>query len=480
MNVLLVQPPIHPESFAGGTMEPMALEVLAAGIRRDKHIGNAANVIILDLRVEDDGALERKMARYKPLVVGVTGITMDYPRMIDVLQRVKRFDPGTATVVGGHHATMAPREFYLPAVDYIVRGQGITTLPRIIRFVSSGQRVRPVGSILARENDCFAGDPDCWDFDRVDMVKPDRSLTAQYRHRYRFQGFTWGLLITAQGCPFRCSFCACWKVLNGRYEARDPEAVVEELAEVPEKRVFIGDDHTFGDVKRAERLAELIRQRGIRKILLGYSRADTIVKHPDLLKRWAAVGLKGLTVGFEALSDEELQHLNKGSTVEINEKAHRILSACGIDSYAHFLMRPEYDATDFERIRRYIFAQGIVKPVLPFYTPLPGTELRAKCRDIFPDEHQYYDLAHPLTPTRLPPREFYRQVFRLFRSNYSFSRWLRAGMKRSMNWAFPQSYVWAETRAPNLFYIIVARLWLRHALKTRKFDSFLAKFDQRE
>lgn len=478
MHILLIQPPIHPESMAGGTMEPLALEVLGGAIRDERDLPEDTRVEILDLRIESEGALERKLADFKPRIVGITGITMDYPCVMQVLGRVREFAPSVVTVVGGHHATMVPHDFYVPAVDIIVRGQGISSLPRIVRAMHAGESVKPGKGILVREDQSFAGDPDTWDFERVPMPAPDRSLTFRYRRRYRFQGHTWGLLITAQGCPFRCSFCACWKVLDGRYETRAPEAVVEELAAIPEKRVFIGDDHTLGDVRRAERIVDLIKQRGIRKILLGYSRADTIVKHPDLLRKWAEVGLKGLTIGFEALNNAELRRLNKACTVEVNEQAHRILVDYGIDSYAHFLMRPEYDEKDFERIRRYIFDNGIIKPVFPVFTPLPGTALRAECPTVFPDDHQYYDLAHPLTPTKLPPREFYRQVFRLYRANFSFARYLRAKCKRGLNRLFPGRFAWATTQAPDLFFTVVARLWLWNALKVKKFEPFLAKFEK--
>jgi len=73
------------------------------------------------------------------------------------------------------------------------------------------------------------------------------------------------LLATAVGCPFRCTFCASWKATQGKYLTRSPEEIVDELASIEEEAVFFADDNRFRNVTRAERICELIRDRGIRK-----------------------------------------------------------------------------------------------------------------------------------------------------------------------------------------------------------------------
>ena len=64
---------------------------------------------------------------------------------------------------------------------------------------------------------------------------------------------------TSKGCPFRCNFCALWKIAGGRYLKREPEKIVQELAEIEEEFVFFADDESLVDVARMKRLAELIR-----------------------------------------------------------------------------------------------------------------------------------------------------------------------------------------------------------------------------
>ncbi len=99
--------------------------------------------------------------------------------------------------------------------------------------------------------------------DLDDLPFPDRSLTKAYRHAY-YSEYMQPLasIRTSKGCPFRCNFCALWKIAGGRYLKRDPEKIVEELAEIEEEFVFFADDESLVDAARMKRLAELIRERG--------------------------------------------------------------------------------------------------------------------------------------------------------------------------------------------------------------------------
>ena len=94
---------------------------------------------------------------------------------------------------------------------------------------------------------------------------PARDLTRRYRKHYRdsMKNVT-GLIVTSRGCPYRCTFCACWKVMKGKYVTRSPESVVAEYAGLPEEieLACFSDDNTLHDTGRAWRLANLIKATG--------------------------------------------------------------------------------------------------------------------------------------------------------------------------------------------------------------------------
>ena len=50
------------------------------------------------------------------------------------------------------------------------------------------------------------------DFCCNDYIVPDRSISAKYRHKYRYVGFQpCAIVLTAFGCRNRCKFCIRWQ-----------------------------------------------------------------------------------------------------------------------------------------------------------------------------------------------------------------------------------------------------------------------------
>jgi radical SAM superfamily enzyme YgiQ (UPF0313 family) len=120
-KILLLYPSLRQEIIGygdlGAVAEPLALEYLAAGAVRDSH-----EVRILDLRINPDD-LESTLETFRPDVVGLTGYSMHVLRNLALCRQVKASLPQCVTVVGGHHATLLPEDFFEPEVDFVVQGE---------------------------------------------------------------------------------------------------------------------------------------------------------------------------------------------------------------------------------------------------------------------------------------------------------------------------------------------------------------------
>ncbi len=317
MKILLVEPPKSPVTIGGEDIflfEPLALEYVAAGVTGEH------DVRILDMRL--DKKLRSMLEDFVPEIVGFTAYTVHVNTVRQLARDIKSWNRDTLTVVGGHHATVAPADFLVPEIDLVVIGEGIEPFREIVRRYESGQGFEGIPGLVVRSEQGGAISNAGSGIDLDAAPFPMRSLTAQYRQHYYCEWMKpLASVRTSKGCPFRCNFCAEWKTAHGRYLQRSPERIVEELRQIDEECVFFADDESLIDVNRMERLAALIGQSGIRKRYFLYGRSDTIVRNPGLLKAWRDVGLERVFVGLEFVRDEDLAYIRKRSTAHDNEQA---------------------------------------------------------------------------------------------------------------------------------------------------------------
>ncbi len=422
MKILLIKPPLNRHLVAPSGGERLELEYLAAAVREH-------DVEILDMRV--DRRLAKKLESFRPRVVGLTGYTCDANSAKEVMREVKKFDGKIVTTVGGHHATFLASDFDLPYVDAIFLGMADLTFKTYIRILEEGGDVRSVNNIaLRKERGLLFTESTPFAVDLNGLPFPSRHLTRHYRKAYRDQFRNRvAMVLTSRGCPFRCNFCACWKLLRGQYLIRSPESVVEELATLPEDidLIYFADDNTLHNVKHAWRLCRLIQEKKIHRKFSMFARADTIVKHPDLMECLRNIGLTYLTTGIESIRDEELDAMNKKTTVAMNNEAILIVQRLGIANVAHFIVDPNFTREDFENLFRYVDDKDLFQPVFTVLTPYPGTDLYSTSQEkILIKDFDFYDVVHSVFPTRLSRKKFYRELERLYLRSYSFRRYGRS------------------------------------------------------
>jgi radical SAM superfamily enzyme YgiQ (UPF0313 family) len=422
MRVLLIQPPSSdPLMDQVYLFEPLALEYLGAGLKLDGH-----EVELLDARLDHDP--ETAFNRFQPDVVGLTGFTSHVNIIKKLATRLKSINPELLVIVGGHHATVQPEDFNVPDIDVVVIGEGVFTLREIIRAVEQENGFSEIkGLALPCPDGMIYSEPRPYT-DLNELPCPDRTLTASYRQHYFSEWFKpLASIRTSLGCTARCNFCALWGITGGKYLRRDPEAVVAELKTIAEPNIFFCDDESMCDVKRMDRLADLIREAGIKKTFFLYGRVDTIVNHAELFAKWARIGLAQVFVGMEDFSDARLAAMNKGVTSVQQIQAAKVLDDLGIMMYASFMVDPAYRREDFRSLIAYVRRLKLKYATFTVMTPLPGTALHTeRDQEILSRKPELYDMLHALLPTTLPREEFYRELANLYTNAVPFYRVLPA------------------------------------------------------
>jgi radical SAM superfamily enzyme YgiQ (UPF0313 family) len=413
MRVLLVRPPVPSHTIGLKHVmicEPLELEYVAAGL--DGH-----EVRIFDGILER--GLERRIREFRPDVVGTSSYITGVNEAIKVCRAAKRWSRTCRTVVGGVQAACAPEDFIDAAVDCVVLGDGTTVMPDLIEGFAGTRHLEDIpGLALPRGDDLvftaerpYMPHPD-------DLPLPRRDLVAHLQHRYYYLFHQpVATLKTTWGCWYRCNFCFTWCITRGVPYSRSPESIVEELAQIKAKDVYIVDDIFLINRTRLARLAELLRRRGIRKNYLVYARADFIADNEDVVAEWAGLGLRAVFIGLEATTDPELESMNKQSTVDCNREAIAVLRRRGVDTYGSLITQPDYEREDWGRLKQFIDETGLYYLNISPLTPMPGSEIWDDYKDrtvIDREAHGLWDLSHVLLPTRQTLKSYYRSLLGVY------------------------------------------------------------------
>lgn len=420
MRVLLIYPNARRARLGymdtAAIAEPLALEYVAAGAKLDGH-----EVELLDLRLHVD-ALDETLLSYRPEVVGITGFSMHVPRTLEVCARVKELLPDCRTAVGGLHATFEPVDFFEPQMDYVFVGQGVEAFRQVLGQLAEGTPVEGIHGVHVRRNGRFeyAGEPP--DYDIATLPLPDRTLVPGDRAEYVIENMKpIALLRTSAGCPFRCTFCSVWRITCGTCQARENADVVAELKTIPEDHVHLTDDEPFLNARRMTELAKAIREAGVRKEYYAYCRVDTFLRSRDLMRQWAAIGLRVLFMGFETIFEEESAEYNKRQSREDFIAAHRMAGELGLEIFAGLIVHPRYTKKEFAELRRFLVEQEIKYASFSVWTPLPGMEEGGTNYDQVVSRQPNgrpnwaeFDFQNPVIATALPRHEFLAEVGRLY------------------------------------------------------------------
>ncbi|MDD5251398.1 MAG: radical SAM protein [Patescibacteria group bacterium] len=432
MKILLVEPGLSEfDVMEGivGQVEPLGLETVAAGVTANHEVR------IVDLKIEPE-ALEPCLESFAPDVVAVGSVSANLHLAKDVLHRAKAFDARIRTVIGGHHVSFLPSDASDRYIDVVVMGEADDSFREVVEALEGHRDLRDVRGIAINcdsRQHLTPERPEMVDIERLPW--PARHLVAGYRGRYFQRGYpSTATICTSRGCTNRCRFCTRWRMAKGTYRMRSAQSVAAEVAQLPDDLVDFIDDNAVADVPRIMDLCELLARTGVRKHFKMYGRADTIVRHPEMVSDLVGIGLKFMLVGFESVDQVRLEGYSKGIRLSDNNSAIGILRDQGVRIIGYFVVAPDFDEADFDRLGDYVERNGITDPVFTILTPLPGSlfyeDVRAQLAR--PGDYRTLDFFHPVLPTKLPLDLFYDRFIGLYRRAYPLDGRLPPGTPESV------------------------------------------------
>ena len=411
LKILFCTSPYHSFNLADHKVyvtEPLQFEVLASLTDREKF-----EVELIDLRLERHStAFANKIKQYQPDIIGFSAWTMHVSAVKSLAKVAKAFNSNIKIIVGGHHTQIAPSDFALPEIDFVLMSEAYPSYQQLLEGIYAGTSdFSSISGIAFQRHGEFYSNGQgvvTRDYDLDSLPIPDRTIIEKYKKQYYH--LWWkpiASIRTAMGCPSKCSFCNLWKVNKGKYLQWSSDYVVEYLKSIEQQYVIFVDDHMFGDTDRAYEIGEKILKANLGKQYCIYSRSDAIVKEPELVELWAKAGLKRVRMGLEGFSDSFLADLDKQNSIEKNDSAIKILKKNQVLTEGLFLIGLDFKENEFQQLGDYILSRKIEVPNITVQTPMPGTIdfQRNKDKILYFDSH-FYDFQHAVQETALDIKQY--------------------------------------------------------------------------
>ncbi len=332
MNVLLLNPPFmnrfsrtsrSPGVSIGGTLYYPFWLVYAAGVLDQ----NGFNVSLIDAPAEGysiNNIIERA-EKSSPRLIVVDTSTPSIYNDIKVVEKLKAAFPSAFITLVGTHPSVLPEETLLLSnkVDAVAKGEYDYTIRDLAYCLSDKGDLRAVDGLIFRENSSVVYNrprPLIENLDELPFVSKVYKKHLNIKN-YFFAAVDYPMvqILTARGCPYKCSFCLYPQTFHSRqFRPRSAANVVDEfeyIAEkLPEVKAIELDDDTFTiDRERVREICRLILARNIKIRWYAQVRADLDLETMLAMKE---AGCRGLGTGFESGDQNSLDLMHKGITVK--------------------------------------------------------------------------------------------------------------------------------------------------------------------
>jgi radical SAM superfamily enzyme YgiQ (UPF0313 family) len=374
-RVALVNPNFITKSITDKfTIPALGLESLAANIL-DIVAVKIINAKVRNLNPKD---IMKEVNEFRPDVVGISCcFTIGINFALKIAKESKK--QGYSTVLGGWHPSFVSSEVLKhPFVDVIVRGEGEITFRELIK----NRNLEEIKGISYKDNGNIINNPDrplIKDLNKLPL--PARKLRNRKSYFQIFQ-MPIDVIETSRGCPFKCTFCNIHLFYRGTYRTKSIERVIQELKIISSQKkgqnVLIVDDNFTANMKRVEKICDLIIREGIKLDLICQSRIDVIKNNPNVIKKMSKAGFWLFFLGIESFNQKSLNDLQKKISFRDIVEAINILHDNDIVIIGSLLVGSNFDEEekDTDVMIKIVRKLGIDFPIYSVMTPLPGTKFR--------------------------------------------------------------------------------------------------------
>jgi len=312
---------------------------------------------------------------------------------VQIARAAKKRYPDKPVILGGWHPSLLPDQtLAAECVDIVVKGQGEDALLEIVKRIEAGESMKGVAGVGYKEDGKLA-------FNMPRALKPIRELPPKAYHLADFDAYQrvcgrrWAMYTSSLACPYNCAYCTNDGVYGRKWNALEPEQVVEETSDLVERYglslLWIVDDNFMVDRERAIGIAEGLVRRGV-KFDWSIQASTNLVSRfsVDELKLLRRAGLSQVSQGADSGSVKVMHLMNKDfQKIETIYTAADKLSQAGIRPSFNMIFgfpgegeaeRRESIALIMDVCRRFPGAEFWTN----IFTPYPGSPIMQRAFEL--------------------------------------------------------------------------------------------------
>jgi radical SAM superfamily enzyme YgiQ (UPF0313 family) len=368
-------------------------------------------ILVIDAMAEqlDFEGVVRKVAAFKPDVVGISAWTDFWYPAYRTGQLIKQALPNVHLTYGGPHLGIYPDEtLQIPFVDSVVVGDGELPFLWLCNLVANGTTDNSMRGLHFKQYG-LKPNPDTFYIhgNLDDLPDPDRTLLPirNYGSVLAKDAFV-TTMITSRGCPHQCTFC---KLNFQKTLARTATSVLEEFRKIHElgiREVEVYDDTFTWSKKRLIEVCE-----GLVKANYGITFAvrDRVSSHSvdeETLGLLYRAGCRRIHYGIESGTQHVIDRMKKRITTEQARTAVTLAKKAGITVLTYFMFG-NLDETREDMLATIDFALSLNADFAQFSITIPyaGTEMYDEALKEGIITHDYWrDYARNPVPDFMPPQ----------------------------------------------------------------------------
>ncbi len=315
-------------------------------------------------------------------IVGFTTYFNNIKDVHEISKHIKEENPNTVIVVGGPQVTFtAENTLKNNAIDYVVRKEGEQTFYELVIALDKGRDVSEINGLSFRKDNKIINTKD------REFIDLNRIPSPYLTEVFDISKYKTGSIMTARGCPYRCTYCVCGAFCGHQIREHPIDVVAEEVKYLSDnkiKDVFMSDDTFTFNERRTMELIDRITEESYDCVFWIETRANHM--NEELAHALSYMGVCEVAFGLESATPKVLKKIRKGITAQMVKKAVQHVHDAEMNTSISIIIGLPLETIETAKKTIDFLDQLLIKEderaYINFLHPFEGTEIYEKREEL--------------------------------------------------------------------------------------------------